>query len=138
MIRLQLTLRNDVEHYIKTCDKYQKHATLTHQLAENLTTIISPWPFLQQRWIFSVLYRWLWIAHDFVLLATDYFTKSVKAPTYANNTTTKVIKFIRSNILTRFGIPWIIMADNGKQFQNIKITTFCAQYRIEQCFFIQE
>lgn len=47
MIRLQLTLRNDVEHYIKTFDKCQKHATLTHQLAEKLTTIISPWPFLQ-------------------------------------------------------------------------------------------
>lgn len=50
----------------------------------------------------------------FVLLATDYFTKWVEAQAYNNIIATKVIKLVRTNILTSFGIPMIIMTNNFK------------------------
>ena len=48
--------------------------------------------------------------------ATDYFTKWVEAEPLAQVKETNVIRFIRKNILSRFGIPRAFVSDNETQF----------------------
>ena len=46
-------------------------------------------------------------------MATDYFTKWVEAEPLAKIRDIDVKNFIWKNIITRFGIPRVIKADNG-------------------------
>ena len=49
----------------------------------------------------------------FILVAIDYFTKWVEAEDYAQVTTTKLIQFVKKNIVCRFGVPHSLVSDNG-------------------------
>ena len=40
-----LTMRADATAYVRNCDCYQRQAPISRVLAQNLTTIMSPWPF---------------------------------------------------------------------------------------------
>ena len=50
---------------------------------------------------------------DFLPVATDYFNKWVEAKAYASIKDKDVSKFIRKNIVCRFGVPRVIVTDNG-------------------------
>ena len=54
----------------------------------------------------------------FVLVATNYVTKWVKAETLTNIRDMDVKKFGWKNIVTRFGVPQVLILDNGLQFDN--------------------
>ena len=45
-----------------------------------------------------------------------------------------VKNFIWKNIITRFGIPRAIVADNGTQFDSKLIKNFCAKFKIKNYF----
>ncbi|KAK9187488.1 hypothetical protein WN944_018884 [Citrus x changshan-huyou] len=45
----------------------------------------------------------------FVLLVTDYFTKWVEASAYSSISRKEVTKFLKSNIISRFGLPWSLV-----------------------------
>lgn len=59
-------------------------------------------------------------SRKFLLVATYYFTKWVETISLANISETNVKKFLWENIVTRFGIPMMIVADNGPQFKSKK------------------
>ena len=46
----------------------------------------------------------------------DYFTKWAEAELLATITEKKIENFIVKNILSRFGIPRVLVSDNGRQF----------------------
>ncbi|GJU45740.1 reverse transcriptase domain-containing protein [Tanacetum coccineum] len=52
----------------------------------------------------------------FLVVAVDYFTKWVEAEPLATVTGKNILKFVWKNIMCHFGIPGIIISDNGKQF----------------------
>ena len=54
----------------------------------------------------------------FVLVATDYFTKWVKAEALANIKDVDVKKFFWKNIVMRYGVPQILVSENGLQFDS--------------------
>ncbi|RVX11555.1 Transposon Ty3-I Gag-Pol polyprotein [Vitis vinifera] len=60
----------------------------------------------------------------FLLVATDYFSKWVEAEAYASIKDKDVTKFVWKNIVCRYGIPQIIIADNGPQFDSIAFREF--------------
>lgn len=62
--------------------------------------------------------------HAWILVATDYFTKWVEAESYESVTSAEVIKFIEEKIVHRFGIPEVIMADNGPVFVSQAIENY--------------
>ena len=89
---------------------------LIHQPARDLTPLTSPWPFAQ--WgmdIVGVLPKALGNKR-FLLAATNYFTKWVEAEPLAQIREMDVIRFIRKNILSKFGIPKAFVSNNGTQF----------------------
>ncbi|GJZ77257.1 reverse transcriptase domain-containing protein [Tanacetum coccineum] len=54
----------------------------------------------------------------FLIVAIDYFTKSIEAKPVATITGSQIKKFVWDNIVYRFGLPGEIISDNGKQFQD--------------------
>ena len=56
----------------------------------------------------------------FLIVAIDYFTKWVEAKPVAMITKAKITSFVWKNIICRFGVPRVIISDNGKQFDNPK------------------
>ena len=61
----------------------------------------------------------------FLIVAIDYFTKWVEAKLVMTILKAKVTSFVWKNIICRFGVPCVIILDNGKQFNNSKFRKFC-------------
>lgn len=70
----------------------------------------------------------------FLIVAIDYFTKCVEAKPLAMITTKQVAQFLYENVMCRFGIPRILVTDNGTQFNNQKIIKYCKESEIELLF----
>ncbi|PKI36196.1 hypothetical protein CRG98_043413, partial [Punica granatum] len=56
--------------------------------------------------------------HLFILVAIDYFTKWIEAITLASVTTKAVARFLKCNIIARYGVPATIITDNVKNLNN--------------------
>ena len=54
----------------------------------------------------------------YLLVCTDYFTKWVEAEPLANIMDMDVKRFIWKNIVMRFGVPNVLILDNGLQFDS--------------------
>jgi hypothetical protein len=62
--------------------------------------------------------------HQFVLVATDYFTKWTEAVALKNMTHIEVIEFITEHIIHRFGIPQTLTIDQGAYFMSKEVREF--------------
>jgi hypothetical protein len=54
----------------------------------------------------------------YILVAVDYVSKWIEAILSRNNDHKTVIKFLKENILSRFGIPRAMISDGGTHFCN--------------------
>uniref|UniRef100_A0A2N9J681 Integrase catalytic domain-containing protein n=1 Tax=Fagus sylvatica TaxID=28930 RepID=A0A2N9J681_FAGSY len=126
-------MQKDAAQYVKKCDKCQRFAPSIHQPAASLNPIASPWPFSQ--WGLDIVgplprapgnRQWL-------IVATDYFTKWVEAELLVHITDADSKRFVWKN-MTRFGIPRVLVSDNGSQFTSGPFREFCEQYGIRNHF----
>ena len=62
----------------------------------------------------------------FLVVGIDYFTKWVKAEALAIITEKNVRSFVLRCIICRFGIPRVLISDNGRQFDNESFRDFCS------------
>ncbi|CAI8600416.1 unnamed protein product [Vicia faba] len=69
--------------------------------------------------------------HCFILVAIDYFIKWVEAASFASVIKNVVVRFIKQNLICRYGIPERIITDNGTNFNNTMITALCEQFKIQ-------
>ncbi|GKV46501.1 hypothetical protein SLEP1_g53483 [Rubroshorea leprosula] len=67
----------------------------------------------------------------YLVVAVDYFTKWIEAKPLSTTTEKKIEEFLFNSILCRFGIPKLIIADNGPQFRAAALRSFCNDYGIE-------
>ena len=67
----------------------------------------------------------------FLIVAIDYFTKWVEAEPVTTIIEAKVTSFVWENIICRFGVPRVIISDNGKQFDNPNFQKFCQELRVK-------
>ena len=56
----------------------------------------------------------------FLIIVIDYFTKLVEAEPVTTITEAKITSFVWKSIICRFGVPRVIISNNGKQFNNLK------------------
>nr|XP_028946820.1 uncharacterized protein K02A2.6-like [Malus domestica] len=68
--------------------------------------------------------------HEWILVATDYFTKWVEAKSYTKLTFKEVCSFIEENIVTRFDVPETIITDNGTIFTSDRFKDYAANLKI--------
>ena len=64
----------------------------------------------------------------------DYFTKWIEAEALATITIQKAVNFVWNNIVCRFGVPRILISDNGKQFDYDKFKEFTSGLNINHRF----
>ena len=69
--------------------------------------------------------------HRFILVAIDYITKWVEDVSFTSITKNFVARFIKHNLICRYGIPERIITDNGTNLNNTMITALYAQFKIK-------
>ena len=91
----------------------------------------APWPFAQ--WGLDIMgpipmaLRQL----KFLVVGIDYFTKWVEAEPLAIITEKNIRSFVWRNIICKYGIPRVLVSNNGKQFNNSAFKDFCSELGIK-------
>jgi ribonuclease HI len=125
------TMKKDAADFVKTCHTCQVQANLIHTHPTSLQNMTTPWPF--HTWGLDLIGPinpasggCIWI-----LVATEYFTKWVEAIPLRKATGAAVANFIREHIITRFGIPYKLVTDNGTPFINKDVREMLEHYRVK-------
>ena len=126
-------MQEDTKVYVRNCEKCQKHSPIIHTPAADLAPLTSPWPFAQ--WGLDIVGPLPTVKNNrrYLLVGTDYFTKWIEAEPLAKIIEHNTEQFVWKNILTRFGVPYSIVSDNGTQFQD-RFKDFCSQYGIRNLY----
>ena len=90
-----------------------------------------PWPFSQ--WGLDIMGPFPTAVRQlkFLVVGIDYFTKWVKTEALATIMEKNIQSFVWKNIICRYGIPRVMVSDNGKQFDNIAFRNFCLELGIK-------
>ncbi|XP_047339999.1 uncharacterized protein LOC124943545 [Impatiens glandulifera] len=124
-------MERECVEYVKKCHQYQVYANLKHTPVSLLYNMTSPWPF--STWgidIIGKIYHHASNGHEFIFVAIDYFTKWVEAQSYKVLMSSHVAKFIRNNIIARYGVPQALISHNGGHFRG-EVLKVLDEYRIE-------
>ena len=127
------TMEADCCEFVRRCHECQIHSNLIHAPSSHLHNLSSPWPF--SVWGIDIIGKINPKAsngHEFILVAIDYFTKWVEAASYSTITATHVCKFIKNNLVCRYGVPNEIITDNGTNLTARKVDDLCKQFKIEE------
>ena len=90
----------------------------------------SPWPF--STWGIDIIGEVVPKASNgnrYILVAIDYFTKWVEAVSYMKLGAKEVVKFIKRNIICRYGVPNEIISDHGSHFK-AKVKELMEEYKV--------
>nr|XP_027120710.1 uncharacterized protein LOC113737727 [Coffea arabica] len=128
------SVRQDAQNLVLSCPSCQVHAPELHQPSNLMVPITSPWPF--EQWGTDIIgpFPKAVGGYTFLVTAVDYFTKWVEAEPLRNITGLAVQRFFWKCIICRFGIPQIIISDNGRQFAENPFKTWCENLGIKQHF----
>ncbi|GAU11232.1 hypothetical protein TSUD_342220 [Trifolium subterraneum] len=128
------TMQNDARDHVLKCDKCQRHGDMHLAPANELKTLISPWPFAW--WGMDILGPFPTTARQvkYLIVAVDYFTKWIEAEPLAKISASNILRFFKRDVLARFGIPQVVVTDNGTQFTNKKFQEFLAAIGTTQHF----
>ena len=108
------TMQKDAQTYVKACDKCQRFGNVIRQLSKELTPMIAPWPFAQ--WGLDIMGHFPMTVRQlkFLVVGIEYFTKWVEVEALATITEKKIRNFVWRHIICRYGIPKVLVFDNGK------------------------
>ena len=123
---------NQLSPPLETYHKCQIYADKIHVPPVHLNVLTAPLPFTM--WGIGMIGEIRPTAsngHQFILIAIDYFTKWVEAASFASITKNVVARFIRHNLIYRYGFPERIITDNGTNLNNTMITELCIQCKIQ-------
>ncbi|XP_057969549.1 uncharacterized protein LOC131158704 [Malania oleifera] len=128
------TIKKDALELIKRCDRCQRCAAVPHIPSNLLFPLTSPCPFAQ--WGMDILGPLLQATgqRKFLVIAIDYFTKWVEVKPLATITEQNITRFVWTSVVCRFGIPWAIVTDHGRQFNNEHFKKFCSDLSIKLVF----
>nr|GEW15125.1 reverse transcriptase domain-containing protein [Tanacetum cinerariifolium] len=127
-----LTMHEDSKKEVQKCDSCQINAPVPRLPKTLMTSIMAPWPFYQ--WGMDILgplppTRG---GAKFIIVAVDYFTKWIEDKPLVRIMGKEVIRFVIDNIICRFGLPRIIVTDNGAQLVNDPFKRWCERFEIHQ------
>ena len=69
--------------------------------------------------------------HRFIFVVIHYFMKWVEAASYASVTRLVICKFIKKEIICRYGISERIISDNATNLNNKMMDQICEQFKIK-------
>ena len=120
--------------YVKKCDPCQRMSPILKSPVQDLLSIFSSWPFAQ--WGIDIVgpLPTAPAQKKLFLVATDYFSKWIEVDAFTSIKNRDVTRFIWKNIVCRFGIPRLIVSDNGPQFENWVYRDFCQELKIRNFY----
>ena len=125
-----LTMEADCANNVRRCRQCQIHADKIHAPASELNLTQTVWSF--SMWAFDVMGPFdTEKKNRFILTATEYFTKWAEAEAFTEIKASNLCKFVRKNILSRFGILKKLVADNGAIFVSQDFKKHCKKFKIE-------
>ena len=127
-------MKSDTSDYVKKCDPCQRMSHILKSLVQDLVSISSPWPFA--KWGIDIIgsLPTAPAQKKLLLVATDYFSKWIEADTFSSIKDRDVTQFIWKNIVCWFGIPRLIVSDNGLQFYSRVYWDFCQELKIKNLY----
>ncbi|XP_074342777.1 uncharacterized protein LOC141680452 [Apium graveolens] len=110
------TLRKDYEDYVRKCQACQRHGNVSHRPTTEFNSILAPCLFYQ--WGVDIVGPFLKSKGQcqYIVVAVDYATKWVEAKPLSKIREKEMIGFFMEYVVFRFGIPRILVSDNGTQF----------------------
>src|ERR1043165_3865220 len=127
-----LTMESDCYKFAKKFHKCQIYADKIHVPPTLLNVISFPW--CVSMWgidMIGMIESKASNGHRFILVAIDYFTKWVEEASYTNVTKQVVVRFIKNNLICRYGIPRKIITDNESNLNNKMMKELCEEFKIE-------
>jgi hypothetical protein len=123
------TMFKDTHAFCKTCENYQKLRSISkhHMMPLNpilVIEIFDCWG-IDFMGLFSPSFGFVYI-----LVAVDYVSKWIEAILSRHNDHKTVIKFLKENILSQFGIPRATISDGGTHFCNKPFESLMKKYGI--------
>ncbi|PKI51045.1 hypothetical protein CRG98_028570 [Punica granatum] len=113
------TMETDCVRHVRHCHLCQVYASHIKAPPNELHPMTAPWSF--SMWGIDVIGPINPKASNgylFILVAIDYFTKWIEAITLASVTAKAVARFIKRDIIARYGVPATIITDNAKNMNN--------------------
>ncbi|PKI70848.1 hypothetical protein CRG98_008739 [Punica granatum] len=114
------------------CNAIEVYADQIKAPPSELQLMAAPWPF--SMWGIDVIGPINLKASNgylFILVAIDYFTKWIEAITLALVTTKAVARFLKRDIIARYGVLATIITDNDKNLNNKIIDELCKPFKVQ-------
>ncbi|XP_074374423.1 uncharacterized protein LOC141714827 [Apium graveolens] len=128
------TMREDAFNFVRACDRCQRFANYSNAPASTITSLASPWPFAM--WGIDLIGELSKAKGGvkYAVVDVDYFTKWVEAMPLATIMGKRIRDFVFNSIVCRFGIPYKLISDNGKQFDSKELRKLCEDLKIKKDF----
>ncbi|GAU22037.1 hypothetical protein TSUD_309410 [Trifolium subterraneum] len=128
------TMQQDAKEHVKKCDKCQQHGDVYLAPPHDLKSLSSPWPFAW--WGMDILDPFTRgnLQCRYLIVGVDYFTKWVEAEPLPEITSFRILRFFKRDILCRFGIPQVVVTNNGTQFTDKTFRGFLAKINTKHHF----
>ncbi|XP_071907834.1 uncharacterized protein [Coffea arabica] len=125
------TIFRDSTELVARCKSCQLHAPVHHAPTREMIPLHSPWPFFQ--WGIDLLGPFPRApgGYEYLVVAIDYFTKWVEAEPLSTISSRSIHKFLWRNVVCRFGIPRVLVSDNGRQFADHSLQEWCIELGIQ-------
>jgi hypothetical protein len=126
------TMVEDCIKYQKGCEACQQFRNIQLAPAGVINSIVKPWPF--RGWgldFIGEIHPRPSKGHQFILVATDYFTKWTKAVPLRNMIHREAISFMQEHIIYRFGVPQTLTTDQGPSFMSHQFREFTESMKIK-------
>ena len=123
-------MQREAQEYVRKCDQCQRFAPSIHQPRGYFNPLFNSWSFAQ--WGLDIVRPFPKAMENkkYLLVGTDYFTKWVEAEPLTNIRDMDAKKFVWKNIVTRFGVPHVLISDNDLQFDNKMFRRYCGELGI--------
>ena len=68
--------------------------------------------------------------NKYILVAIDYVSKWVKPVATPKNYAKTIVKFLKKNIFSCFGVPRVLISDGGSHFCNVQLQKVLGHYNV--------
>ena len=68
--------------------------------------------------------------NEYILVVVDYVSKWVEAIANLKNDVKTVVKFLKKNIFSHFGVPRALISDGGSHFCNVQLQKVLGHYNV--------
>lgn len=123
------SLFKDAYTFVAACDHCQRSGIISRKNEMSLNNILEVELF--DDWGIDFMGHFQSsLSNQYILVAVNYVSKWVEAVALPTNDAKVIVKFLRKNIVTRFGTPRVIINDRGKHFCNRQFDVLLRKYRV--------